>query len=126
MIAAPIPSWSVNLPVNAELTAACKALITGPSESGVGAQTAIFLAAAKPKEVFLAGRNLAKIQPVIDQIKREHPEVATTFVQLDLADLSSVRKAAKEVTGKVDKLDYLVNNAGSVFRSWETSQETGC
>ncbi|MCJ1383961.1 hypothetical protein MMC17_007075 [Xylographa soralifera] len=87
-------------------------LLTGPSESGVGAQTAIFLAAAKPKEIFLAGRNLAKIQPVIDQIKKEHPEVATTFVQLDLADLSSVRKAAKEVAGKVDKLDYLINNAG--------------
>ena len=54
---------------------------------------------------------------MIDQIKKEYPNVATTFVQLDLADLSSVRKAAKEITGKIDKLDYLVNNAGSVSRS---------
>ena len=87
-------------------------MITGPSENGIGAQIAVYLAAAKPAEILLAGRNLVKIQPVIDQIKRQHPDVATTFVQLDLADLSSVRKAAKEVTSKVDKLDYLINNAG--------------
>lgn len=35
-----------------------------------------------------------------------------TFVELDLADLSSVRKAAAEIKGKIEKLDILVNNAG--------------
>ena len=87
-------------------------MITGPSEGGIGAQTAIDLAAGKPQEIILAGRNKAKIQPVIDQIKTNDPHVKTTFVQLDLADLSSVRKAAQLVADKVQKLDVLINNAG--------------
>ncbi|KAL8823286.1 MAG: hypothetical protein Q9191_005996 [Dirinaria sp. TL-2023a] len=56
---------------------------------GVGSQTAIFLAAGKPKEIILAGRNRSKIQPVIQQIQQSHPTVEATFTQLDLADLSS-------------------------------------
>ena len=88
-------------------------MITGPSESGIGAQTAISFAAGKPKEIFLAGRNKNKIQPVINQMQKENPDVKATFVQLDLADLSSVRKAAKEVGEKIQKLDVLINNAGS-------------
>ena len=89
-------------------------LITGPSESGLGAQTAIFLAAGKPKLIILAGRTQSKIQPVIDQIKKEHPDVDTKYVKLDLADQSSVQAAAKEVNGAVKKLDFLINNAGGV------------
>lgn len=87
-------------------------LITGPSESGVGAQTAIFLAAAKPEKIILAGRNKSKIQPVIDEIQKSYPNASVMFVQLDLADLSSVRSAAKEVSASIPKLDILINNAG--------------
>lgn len=87
-------------------------LITGPSESGLGGQTAIFLAAGKPKLIILAGRTESKIQPVIDEIKKSHPDVAVNFVKLDLADQSSIRAAAKDVIGQVDKLDILINNAG--------------
>jgi len=87
-------------------------LITGPSESGIGAQSAIFLAAGKPKLIILAGRSESKIQPVIEEIKKSHPDVPTAYVKLDLADNSSVRKAAQEVNAKIDKLDILINNAG--------------
>lgn len=87
-------------------------LITGPSQSGIGAQTAIYLAAGKPALIILAGRNKSKIQPVIDQIATENPDVAVKFVELDLADLSSVRKAAEEVKTLTKKLDVLINNAG--------------
>ncbi|KFY02214.1 hypothetical protein O988_02307 [Pseudogymnoascus sp. VKM F-3808] len=87
-------------------------LITGPSESGIGAQTAIFLATGKPALIVLAGRTKSKIQPVIDQIAIENPDVPIKFVELDLADLSSVRKAAEEVKTLTKKLDILVNNAG--------------
>lgn len=89
-------------------------LITGPSDGGLGSQTAIFLAAGKPKEIILAGRNKNKIYPVIEQIQEKHPGVKATFVQLDLADLSSVRNAAKEVSEKIEKLDVLINNAGII------------
>ena len=87
-------------------------LITGPSESGLGAQTAIFLAAAKPELILLAGRTESKIQPVIAEINKNHPGVAVHFVKLDLADQSSIRAAAEEVSSRVDKLDVLINNAG--------------
>jgi NADP-dependent 3-hydroxy acid dehydrogenase YdfG len=90
-------------------------LITGPSEGGIGAQTAIFLAAGKPKLIILAGRSIAKIQPVIDEIKTKDPDVKVTFVQVDLADISSVRTAASTVNSQVEKLDVLINNAGSML-----------
>lgn len=69
-------------------------LITGPSESGLGGQTAIFLAAGKPKLIILAGRTESKIQPVIAEIHNSHPDVAVKLVKLDLAGQSSVRAAA--------------------------------
>ncbi|MCJ1356229.1 MAG: hypothetical protein MMC33_006223 [Icmadophila ericetorum] len=42
-----------------------------------------------------------------------HPDVKRSFVQLDLTDLSSVRAAAKEIGANVEKLNVLINNAGS-------------
>lgn len=90
-------------------------LITGPSGGGIGAATAISLAAGKPKTILLAGRSLPKIQPVIDEIKRKHPDVEVLFIKLDLASQASVREAAKEVNSKVDKLDVLINNAGGAY-----------
>jgi short-subunit dehydrogenase len=96
-----------------------RVLITGPSEGGLGAQAAISLATGKPKEIILAGRNKSKIQPVIDHIQENHPEVLVHFMELDLADLPSVRAAAKEINSKIEKLDVLINNAGgkiSLFR----------
>lgn len=99
-------------------------LITGPSEGGVGSQTAIFLAAGKPKEIILAGRNRSKVQPVIEQIQQSHPNVEATFTQLDLADLSSVRKAAREISEKIQKLDVLINNAGIMaVRDYTTTKD---
>ncbi|MCJ1352652.1 MAG: hypothetical protein MMC33_002636 [Icmadophila ericetorum] len=92
-------------------------LITGPSENGIGAQTAIHLAAGKPALIILAGRNESKIQPVVDEIKSSHPDIKTLFVQLDLTDLSSVRAAAKEIRAKIEKLHVLINNAGSKLNS---------
>ncbi|RFU24246.1 hypothetical protein B7463_g12092, partial [Scytalidium lignicola] len=87
-------------------------LITGPSEKGIGGETAIYMAAGKPKLLLLAGRNLSKIQPVIDKINKQHPDVAVSFIHLDLADQSSVRKAAKQAAAEIDQLDILINNAG--------------
>lgn len=87
-------------------------LITGPSEGGIGAQTAILLAAGFPRKLILAGRNKRKIQPVMDQISNDHPEVTVSFVEVDLAVLSSVRHAAEVINSEIDKLDILINNAG--------------
>lgn len=87
-------------------------LITGPSQSGIGAQSAIFLAAGKPKLIILAGRSEDKIQPVQDEINSAHPDVPTKFVKLDLTNNSSIRDTAQEINGQIEKLDILICNAG--------------
>lgn len=87
-------------------------LITGPSTGSLAAQTVIFLAAAAPKHILLAGRSKNKIQPVFDEIVASHPNVRVTFVSLDLADQSSIRAAAKEVNDEITTLDVLINCAG--------------
>ena len=86
-------------------------LITGPSEGGIGAETATSLAAGSPELLVLAGRSLGKIQPVIDRIKAINPEVRTTFISLDLSSLASVREAAASINDNVEKIDVLINNA---------------
>ena len=87
-------------------------MITGPSKGSIGAQTGIDIAGGKPALIILAGRAKGKVQPVIDQIAQEHPDILVKFVELDLTDNASVRKAAQEVKGITVKLDILFNNAG--------------
>ena len=86
-------------------------LITGPSEGGLGAETATCLASGSPELLVLAGRSLGKIQPVIDRINAINPEVRTKFINLDLSSLASVREAAASITANVEKIDVLINNA---------------
>ena len=69
------------------------------------------IAGGSPSQIILAGRSLAKIQPVIERINTAYPEVKTDFVPLDLSSLDSVRKAADKINESVDKLDIVINNA---------------
>ncbi|ETI20795.1 hypothetical protein G647_07137 [Cladophialophora carrionii CBS 160.54] len=88
-------------------------LITGPTPGGIGAETALSLAKADPKRLILAGRSQQKIQPLVDQIHQEKPHVEVSFVQLDLASLSSVRKSIDGIKSVLagDKIDVLILNA---------------
>lgn len=86
-------------------------LITGPSHGGLGAETAISLAAASPALIILAGRSLSKIQPVIDEIKSSRPAVATRFIPLDLGSQASIRESAANINASIEKIDILINNA---------------
>ncbi len=89
------------------------ALVTG-ANSGLGLRTAEALA-AKGARVLLGCRNAGGAATALDQVRRrggagDQAEVVT----LDLADLASVRSAADDVAGRVDRLDLLVNNAGAM------------
>ncbi|CAF9904997.1 MAG: hypothetical protein ALECFALPRED_010655 [Alectoria fallacina] len=59
-------------------------LVTGPSVDGIGAETAMSLAAGSPACILLAGRWLPKIQTVIDHISGAYPDADTRFISLDL------------------------------------------
>ncbi|MGW1343784.1 oxidoreductase [Kribbella sp. NPDC002412] len=86
-----------------------RALVTGAT-SGLGYETALELL-RHGAEVLIAARNpekAARSASDLEQASGREPIV----VELDLADLTSVEKAADQVTKTYDRLDLLVNNAG--------------
>lgn len=85
-------------------------IITGAS-SGLGFETARLLA-GKHARVVMAVRNTAKGREAAARIKKEYPKADVDVVQLDLADLASVRKFAKDFRKGYSRLDLLINNAG--------------
>lgn len=87
-------------------------LITGASVSGLGAQTALALATARPAHLILQGRSESRIQPVIDEIKKINPDVKATFASVDLSSIEDIRKGAAAINESVDHIDILINNAG--------------
>ncbi|SDN59000.1 oxidoreductase [Allokutzneria albata] len=86
-------------------------LITG-ANSGLGLASASALS-ARGARVLLACRSPERAAPAVEQVTKaatgERPELVT----LDLADLSSVRKASEDIRERTgDRLDVLMNNAG--------------
>ncbi|MCU1603159.1 MAG: hypothetical protein JWO22_3868 [Frankiales bacterium] len=75
-------------------------LITGAS-AGLGIETVRALQ-SKGAEVVGAVRDLDKAQGVVD----------CDLVELDLADLDSVRKGAQQAADRLPRIDLLINNAG--------------
>jgi NAD(P)-dependent dehydrogenase (short-subunit alcohol dehydrogenase family) len=86
-----------------------RALVTGVT-SGLGETIALELARAGA-EVLLAARSDAKLDVTVEDIRRALPAARLQRVRLDLADLTSVRRAAEEAAA-FGPLDLLVNNAG--------------
>lgn len=87
-------------------------VITGAGKPSIGSKMATDLAAASPAHILIVSRTKAKVEPVLDDIKRINPNIKTTFVQLDLTDHASVRRAAKDILAAAPKIDVLVNSAG--------------
>jgi len=86
------------------------AFVTG-ANSGLGFHTALELA-RHGAEVHLACRDRAKAEAAASSIRAEAPNAALELVDLDLADLSSVRAAAAAFRAKREALHLLVDNAG--------------
>ncbi|GAL76008.1 probable oxidoreductase YajO1 [Nonlabens ulvanivorans] len=85
-------------------------VITGTT-SGTGLEAAKILL-AKDAKVVMLNRNDAKAQDTIAKFKSElgnHIEVSN--IQMDLAQLASVRKAAEQVLSTIPHIDALICNA---------------
>jgi NAD(P)-dependent dehydrogenase (short-subunit alcohol dehydrogenase family) len=87
------------------------AVVTG-ANSGIGLETSCVLA-ARGATVILGCRNVDKASQAAGQIRsRTGAEPARVpVVQLDLASLESVRRAAAEIRSSCTALDLLINNA---------------
>lgn len=88
-----------------------KRIIVTGGASGIGyAASEVF--ASMGAELIMAVRNPAKGEKVAVKIRNKHPAASVTVMHLDLGDLESVRRFATEFTGRYDRLDLLINNAG--------------
>ncbi len=85
-------------------------VITG-ANTGIGRITALELA-RRGGHVILACRSKSKTDPVIEEIKRTTGNDKVEFVQLDLADLASVRECAKNLLDRKVPIHGLINNGG--------------
>lgn len=85
------------------------AVVTGTS--GLGLDTAVALAQAGC-DVTIAGRNPKKGADALRTVQNIVPSATIRFVELDLADLSSVASFAERMKHERNSLDLLVNNAG--------------
>lgn len=87
-------------------------LITG-GYAGVGFELASILYRHNAT-VYVAGRSSSKANTAIEKLKSDWPESRgkLCFLQLDLADLTTIKPAAEEFLSKEMRLDVLVNNAG--------------
>ena len=85
-------------------------VITG-CNTGIGKETALDLS-KRGARVVMACRNLDLANIAANDLKVKNPAANLSVCQLDLADLSSVRKCAQEIMEKEKRLDILINNAG--------------
>ncbi len=85
-------------------------LITG-ANSGIGLEAAKALA-ARGARIVMACRSRDKGERALAELARHAPAARCDLIELDLAELASVRGAAEAVERLVPRLDILINNAG--------------
>jgi NAD(P)-dependent dehydrogenase (short-subunit alcohol dehydrogenase family) len=86
-------------------------LITGAT-SGIGKQTAVGLATLGATVVFTA-RDMDRGGTTKDEIVRESKNDRVSFIYCDLASFDSIRSCCREFENKYQRLDVLINNAGT-------------
>src|SRR5579875_1740249 len=96
------------------------ALITG-ANTGIGLATAIGLAAGGHR-LYLACRSLAKGEAAAAAVRARTGAAAVIPVALDLADLASVARCARDFLDRDQPLHVLINNAGGAGRRGVTRE----
>ena len=83
------------------------ALVTGANK-GIGFEVARELARMGLR-VFLGARNIEAGRAAAEKLE---PDGEVAFLEIDVSDGDSIRRAADKLSGQTDRLDVLVNNAG--------------
>ncbi|EEB90045.1 hypothetical protein MPER_11801, partial [Moniliophthora perniciosa FA553] len=96
--------WQKDIP---DLTG--KVVIVTGAKTGVGRETVKALLQHNAK-VYFAARGKKQSEEVIEELRKGTGKRAI-FLELDLANLKSIRKAAEEFLSKESELHVLFNNA---------------
>jgi NAD(P)-dependent dehydrogenase (short-subunit alcohol dehydrogenase family) len=89
------------------------AIVTG-ANSGIGLSTAGELCRHGAR-VVLACRSVERARAAAGHIQGGNPSGAAIVMELDLADLASIRGFAGQFRERFDRLDILINNAGTML-----------
>ena len=95
-------------------TAPMKTILITGATSGIGYEAAIVLA-REGHRVVMVGRDKAKTERCVAEVKQKSGASNVEFLLGDFASLASVRALAADFLAKYDRLDVLVNNAGTVY-----------
>ncbi|WP_282031413.1 SDR family NAD(P)-dependent oxidoreductase [Winogradskyella eximia] len=97
-------------------------IITG-STDGIGKLTALSLA-EKGHTVYVHGRNEAKVDAVVLEIKTTTNNQNIYGLVADFSDLEAVSKLAVQIKKDIPKIDILINNAG-IFKTKDVQNKNG-
>jgi len=92
-------------------------IVTGGS-SGLGLETAMVLS-GKNARVTIGVRNLERAKTALNIIKHKSPDTDIRVMELDLADLSSIKKFTDKFKQAESRLDLLINNAGVMIPPYQ-------
>ncbi|CAE6405804.1 unnamed protein product [Rhizoctonia solani] len=115
-----IPRWSVNdIPdLSGQIV-----MVTG-GNSGMGLELCKVLL-NKGAKVYMTARDREKAEKAIEELKAETSGRSPIVIELDLADLGSVRRAAEEYKSMEEELHVLYNNAGVMMSPTELKTANG-
>lgn len=98
-----------------------KCVVTG-GNSGIGYETALALSGLGANVIILC-RSQEKAEIAIKSIKAKTQNNNVDFVLVDLSSQKSVRDASKYILKAFNKIDVLINNAGTWFSKLELTEE---
>ena len=103
----PIPSSTAS----AEADLAGRTFVVTGGNSGIGWEAGLVFA-RRGGRVVLACRDAGRAEEAAGRIRSAHAAALVETVALDLASLASVRACAAELSGRLSRIDVLVDNAG--------------
>ncbi len=97
--------------MNREAMTGRTCLITGAS-NGIGKEAAVAIAATGASVIMVA-RDQSRGQAALDEVRRRSGTDGVELLLADLASLDEVRRLARDVRDRHDRLHVLINNAGA-------------